>query len=167
MLKRALNRHKSADKNKNKENAIALEDLPPISGGEPVVKVKRVPHDFDLKGLNPDQLLAMRNGIDQLLPVKLLKDVNLQQELVLQLLTIQRLQNETMLDDEVPANQKAQVAGTVASALGVLGKLQIEVYSSERLKKIEAVLIEVLKTLPTEQQNEFLTAYEAAVGGVA
>lgn len=152
---------------RSKGTFMALEDLPPRSGGEPIVKVKRAPHDFDLTGLDPDQLLGLRNGIDQLLPVKLLKDVNLQQELVLQLLTIQRLQNETMTDDEVPANQKAQVAGHVAGALGVLGKLQVEVYSSERLKKIEAVLIEVLKTLPTEAQETFLTAYEAAVGGVA
>ena len=113
--------------------------------------------------MTPDQLLALRSDVYRLLPVKLLKDVNLQQELVLQLLTIQSLQNTTMQDDEVPANQKAQVAGHVANSLAILGKLQVEVYSSERLKKIEAVLIEVIRTLPMEQQEVFLKAYEQAL----
>lgn len=149
---------------------MEFDDLPPVSGGSQYERPrgpKRTPHDFDLKSMSEDQLLSLRADVYKLLPTKLLKDLNLQQELVLQLLAIQSLQNETMMDENVPANQKAQVAGTVANALAVLGKLQIEVYSSERLKKIEAVLIEVLKTLPTEKQNAFLTAYEAAVEGVA
>lgn len=145
---------------------MAFSDLPPQSGGEPTITVKRAPHDFDLTQQTPDQLLALRTDIDGLLPVKHLKDLNLQQELVLQLLSIQRLQNDAIADEDVPSNQKAQVAGHVASALATLGKLQVEVYNSERLKKIEAVLIEVLKTLPTEAQEAFLTGYEAAVGAM-
>jgi hypothetical protein len=143
---------------------MAIPDLPPVSGGPTSAGAHRAPHQFDLSNLNPDQLLELRMDIDQLLPVKHLKDLNLQRELVLQLLNTQRLQNEVMRDDEVPANQKGQIAGQVASILNTLGKLQIDVYSSERLKQVEGVLIGVLNTLPTEQQEEFLTVYEKALG---
>jgi hypothetical protein len=140
---------------------MAVPSLPPISGGK---TLSRAPVDFDLANLDPDALLDLRAEIDQLLPVKHLKDLNMQRELVVQLLTTQRLQNSAMKDDEVPANQKGQIASQVASILGTLGKLQIDVYSSERLKIIEGILIETIKNLPMEQQETFLTAYEKAVG---
>jgi hypothetical protein len=40
-----------------------------------------------------------------------------------------------------------------------LSELQIEVYVSERLKQIQAILVETLKTLPKEQQKAFLVEY--------
>ena len=41
---------------------------------------------------------------------------------------------------------------------------QTEMYTSERLKKIEQVLIETLQTLPQDAQELFLAAYEANLG---
>lgn len=143
---------------------MAAPDLPSESA---LKKITRAPHDFDLESMSEDDLLVMRRLIDQRLPTKRLGDLNLEQELVLQLLTAQKLQTDTLANEDIPANQKSQVIGTVASALGVLGKLQVEVYTSERLKKVEAVLIGVLKGLPHKAQDEFLTAYEAAIGAMS
>lgn len=143
-----------------------------MSGGQSVGgdrlngRAARAPQEFDLTNMSQDDLLVLRVKIDGLISVRSLKDLDLQRELVIQLLTMQRLQNETMGDLDVPPNQKSQVAGQVSSSLTALGKLQVEVYDSERLKKIEAVLIEVLKTMPMKQQEAFLKGYEDAVGGV-
>ena len=118
----------------------------------------------NLERYSQEDLLDLRSRIDELMPTRGLKDFNLETELVLQLQAVQRLQNDVMADDETPANQRAQVAGQVASALAVLAKLQTEVYTSERLKVIEAVLVEVLNTLPLEQQNAFLSEYGRRLG---
>lgn len=51
----------------------------------------------------------------------------------------------------------------VAASLATLAKLQGDTYTSERLKKIEQILIETLQTLPYEAQEAFLTKYEGAI----
>ena len=76
-------------------------------------------------------------------------------------IVVQNLQRETLRDNSVPANQKAQTSNAVAATLATLSKLQTEMYTSERLKKIEQVLIETLQTLPQETQAAFLDTYEA------
>ena len=48
----------------------------------------------------------------------------------------------------------------VAANLATLAKLQTEVYTSERLKKVEQVLISVLQDMPMEQQESFFSRYE-------
>lgn len=118
---------------------------------------------FDLTHYNELELLDLRNQIDQKLPVKSLKDLSMERELVLQLVMVQNLQRDVLGEDGVPANQKAQTAGAVAASLATLAKLQIEVYTSERLKQIEQILIDTLQTLPVEAQERFLKAYEGAI----
>ena len=85
--------------------------------------------------------------------------MSLEQELVRQLRMTQLLQIDVIDDPDVPANQRAQTANAVAAILHNLAKLQTEVYTSERLKTIEAILIETLKTLPEEQQRRFMEEY--------
>lgn len=111
-----------------------------------------------------DQLLEMRSQIEALLPVKDLKDMNLARELVLQAQALQALQQRVICDVEVPANQQAQCANSLSSALVNLVKVQTEVYTSERLKTIENILIECLNKLPLDVQGEFLDEYERALG---
>ena len=81
-----------------------------------------------------------------------------------QLQAVQRLQNLVIEDESCPANQKSQVAGAVAGALATLGKMQVEIYSSERLKRIEAILIEVINEMPKKVQTDFFEKYEALLG---
>lgn len=118
---------------------------------------------FDLSLYNELEMLDLRNQIDQKLPVKSLKDLSMERELVLQLVMVQNLQRDVLGEDGVPANQKAQTAGAVAASLATLAKLQIDIYTSERLKQIEQILIETLQTLPREAQEAFMTAYEGAI----
>jgi hypothetical protein len=118
----------------------------------------------DLRHYDVEQLLELRSRIDEHLPARRLKDLDLEKELVIQLLSVQKLQADTFRDENTPANQKAQTAGQVANALATLGKLQIDIFSSERMKRLEATLIETIKSLPTEQQDVFLTLYEKNLG---
>lgn len=138
-------------------------DLPPVSGEtlEMPEKQPSIGEELGISTLSEVELLNLRAEIDQFLPTKALVDLNMERELVIQLIVVQNLQRETLRDDSVPANQKAQTSNAVASTLATLSKLQTEMYTSERLKKIEQVLIETLQTLPQEAQELFLAAYEA------
>jgi hypothetical protein len=107
------------------------------------------------------ELLALRNAIEQKLPARDLKDMDLAKELVLQVLALQQLQSTVISDDDTPANQKAQTANSLSAALVNLVKLQNETYNSERLKKVEAALISAVGTLPAEAQEAFFTEYES------
>jgi hypothetical protein len=86
-----------------------------------------------------------------------LSDLNLEEEVLLNY----KIAKHTLedLDDETPANQKAQVINSITSILKDLVKMQTELYDAERVKKMEACLIQVLKTLPDAQQDEFFEIY--------
>lgn len=118
---------------------------------------------IDLSGLEVDQLLELRLRLDNLLPVRSLRDMNLERELVLQVQALQTLQMRVMSDDTVPANQQAQVANALSAALSNLIKLQSDIHNSERLKIIESVLIETVKTLPMDAQEKFFDEYERSL----
>ena len=113
-----------------------------------------------------EDLLELRARIDAQLPDMTLRSVNIEQELVIQLLAAQALQKATLSDETVAANQKAQVLNSAGNALANLAKLQVEIYDSERLKKIEAILIECLQELPMETQEQFFQLYEERLGSL-
>ena len=148
--------------------ATALPALPPASGAAlklPADNVVKATHNLqiDLENMPLAERLELRTRIEKSLPVKDLKDVDLSRELVLQMLSTQELQADVMGDDEVPANQKAQTANAVAGILANLIKLQSEVYTSERLKKIEQVLVATVGMFPETVGREFFAEYEKAL----
>jgi hypothetical protein len=145
---------------------MALPALPPASAGG-FFRTATPTHSLqvDLTGMPVAELLELRAQIDEKLPVKDLADVDLNRELVLQMLQTQRLQSDVLKDADTPANQRAQVANAVAAIIAQLAKLQAELYTSERLKRIEGYLIESLQQLPTVAQAKFLELYEAGEGG--
>ena len=114
----------------------------------------------DLSGMPVDQLLALRAQVNAALPARSLKDLDLSQELVFQVLALQAAQQKALGDDDTPTNQVAQAMNALSAALTTLVKLQSDVYTSERLKKIEHTLIETLEKLPAEAKEAFLAAYE-------
>lgn len=136
--------------------------LPPVSG-QNLAQPWLTGDAFSLSTLKPPELAALRLKIDALLPNKSLKDFNLESELALQLIIAQTLQNTTLEDFDASASQKAATVAQVAKALSQLASLQNEVYTSERLKRVERTLIETLNTLPPEAQQDFFKNYEAAV----
>jgi hypothetical protein len=103
-------------------------------------------------------LLDMRSRIDQALPALALRDMNLEQELVIQYLTAKELQTMVLSSGE-EANKKAQTLNAVGAALQALIKMQSEYHTAERLKEIETRLVRCLEKLPKEQAQEFLAWY--------
>lgn len=115
---------------------------------------------FNWKSLPIDLLIKYHDEIRQHLPPLSLAEINLEEEMLLQYHTLRALQNDVLNDEKIALNQRAQVANTVASALGKLSDRQTETYTQERHKKIEAVLIRVLVKLPEETAAAFLKEYE-------
>ena len=89
-----------------------------------------------------------------------LGDINLEHELMSQYAKVKKLQTDVLIDDSVPANQRAQVANAVASTLQQLIKMQVDLQRDERLKKIEGALLEAVALLPDEARDLFFTEYE-------
>ena len=64
-------------------------------------------------------------------------------------------------DDQVPANQVSQVFNTISAILKEIVKMQTELHNAERVKKLEAAMIQAIKLAPLESQQAFLVQYEA------
>ena len=106
------------------------------------------------------ELLELREALDRLLPTKSLSDLNLEHELLLQYDRVKDLQQDVLSDDSAPANQRAQVANSVAMTLQHLIKMQTEYSTAERFKAIEALMIKAMKSLPIDVATKFLEEYE-------
>lgn len=118
-----------------------------------------------LETLSVAELLDLRSQVEQRLPAKNLKDIDLSRELVLQMLALQQLQQKVLADMETPANQQAQCASAVSAALANLVKVQGDVYTSERLKKIEQSLAEAVNELePLAAREAFMVTYQKHLG---
>jgi uncharacterized protein (UPF0147 family) len=120
----------------------------------------RVNETATLGEMTRDQLLELKELLDQRLPTMSLSELNLEHELLLQYERVKQLQQDVLNDDSVPANQRAQVANSVASTLQHLIKMQTEYSTAERFKAIEALMIKAMKRLPIEVATEFLAEYE-------
>ena len=105
----------------------------------------------------------------QIVPAKptetTLATLNLDKELLAQYRNAQSVLEDTLYDEQTPANQKAQVLNTITSILQQILKSQTELYDSERVKKIESTLISVLKKYP-ELAQAFIVDYEQALKDV-
>lgn len=147
-----INREKFAQFSR-KENSESVAAVP----AAPIV---------DLAPFQLDDLLALRSQIDARLPARALADLDLEEELVIQFQQTKGLLNRVMIDENVPANQKAQVINSCASVLGQITKMQTELYSAERVKALEAALIKALLTLPEATQLAFFIEYERLYGAI-
>ena len=63
-------------------------------------------------------------------------------------------------DDQVPANQVSQVFNTISAILKEIVKMQTELHNAEKVKKLEAAMIQAIKLAPLESQQAFLEEYE-------
>lgn len=149
--------------------ATTLEDVQKIATpfkGETLAIAKEKPASIDdmIKDMSLDELLELRAKITDLLPEMSLSAVNLEQELLLQYRTVKALQTRVHDSGEVPANQLAQVANTISSTLDRLTKMQGEMYSNERFKRIELAMIRMLKEWPEKMTKKFFKEYEEILG---
>ena len=123
-------------------------------------KKDRLAAPFDWSALTVADLIRFHDEILQALPPTALKDMNLEKEMLLQFHALRELQTDVLRDEDVPLNQRAQVAGAVSSVLTKLSDRQIDIYRSERFKQIENLLIRELTRLPEESQKSFLDQYK-------
>lgn len=114
---------------------------------------------YHWKNCPVEDLLRWYDEIQLHLPPLKLSEMNLEKELLLQFHTVRALQTAVMDDNEIPVNQRAQVANTVASSMKQLADLQEMVYRTERHKNIESLLIKHLSKLPEEAAQVFLNEY--------
>jgi len=115
---------------------------------------------FKWHALPIETLLRYHDEIKAVLPPASLAEMNMEEELIRQFQAVRALQNSIIDDDTIPPNQKAQVANSVASSLSKLADLQLGVFSSERFKRIETLLIRHLKKLPEDTAMAFIEDYE-------
>ena len=113
-----------------------------------------------LKTWPKENLVAIRDAIDRILPHKSLSDLNLEEEAVAQLRVTKTLQSDIIDDPDIPANQKAQVINATASAIQNLVRMQVDLKRDEQLKRMEHALLKAISTLPSDTQNDFFKTYE-------
>lgn len=98
---------------------------------------------------------------------KTLRDINLEAELLEQYFALSKLFKDTIHDSDVYANQKATLANSLTSLLDKIAKLQEEIYSSERVKRLETVILKTLQAVgDVPLTTRFLEQYEIAFNEV-
>lgn len=137
------------DENKVKEISTRQEPSSPTASS-----------GFKWASLPTETLLRYLDEIKACLPPTALVDMNMEEELIRQYQAVRALQSTIIDDLDTPVNQKAQVANSVASSLGRLAELQLSIYSSERFKRVETLLIRHLSKLPEDVAAAFINDYE-------
>ncbi len=133
-----------------------LDDIKESPQGD--TKVKRQVHDISKYSVL--ELLELKDLIEQRLPARSLKDMNLAEELIYQFLKTRELQSEVLFDMNIEANKQAAVVTACNSSLQHLVKLQSDLHNAERFKALEGMMIEAMKKLPVEVATAFLEEYE-------
>jgi hypothetical protein len=116
-------------------------------------------HQVNLDAMSESEMRRLATRLASRLPQNSLNGLNLEAEMVSQLGVVKNLQDEVIHDGEIPANQRAQVAGQVASVLQQLVKMQVDLKRDEQLKRLENALLKAVATLPQDSQEVFFDTY--------
>jgi len=113
------------------------------------------------KGMSVAELLRHKSELERCLPPRQLVDINVEEQLMLQYAVMREFQESIISDNETAANQRAQVGSAVSKLILDIADRQKEVYSSERVKRLETALIRACRDhMPEEACKQFLEAYE-------
>lgn len=113
--------------------------------------------NLNLTLLTEPELITLRDEIQRLLPT--MADLDLNQELVLQFQIAKDIMARSQNDPLIPTNQKAQVLNSAAALLKQLSDAQVKLYASERLRAMEAALIDTLKSTDASLYARFEAEY--------
>ncbi len=116
--------------------------------------------DFGLG--NPAQAQPQQSPKVRVITATRLEDLNVADELLIQYKNAVNLLEAAQHDENIPANQKAQLLNSISAIITNISKTQTDVYNAERLKTLENTLIATLKDFP-EVKSTFLDAYERAL----
>lgn len=91
-----------------------------------------------------------------------LQQIDVRRELIEQFNMAKRLMAEAEYDEGSSINQKASGLNALTAILNSLTKMQTDLFNAERVKTLEATLLEVLKEFP-ELQAAFMEKYKKRV----
>lgn len=74
-----------------------------------------------------------------------------------------KLLSKVLSDNKTPVNQQAQVANTLGTLLKGLSAQQTDLYNAERLKRLELIIIQIIRDVAPDVQDAFMARYEAEV----
>ena len=94
-----------------------------------------------------------------------LKDLDLDQQLYNTYAQAKNYLDGIKDDESVPPNQVAQVMNTITAILKEIVKMQTDLYEAERIKKLEAAMIQAIRLAPKAAQKAFFEEYEAILRG--
>ena len=115
---------------------------------------------FDLYAMSVEELRELRDEIDRRLPEDSLDSLNLEKELVGQYRRVKRLQDDVIMDDEIPPNQRSQVAGQVASTLKQLVDMQVDLKQGEQMKRMESAFLDAIEDVDEDVKAKFFANYD-------
>ena len=95
-----------------------------------------------------------------------LKDIDIGVELEHAFRIAKTLLDSCVNDSETPLNQKAQIISALNTILAAMTKQRTDIYSAERVRTLESVLLKVLKRHP-ELAAAFLADYKTELEKVA
>ena len=110
--------------------------------------------------MSVQELIRLRDQITRRLPPLTIAEMDLEEEMLLQFHALRATQNDVMGDLDIPVNQQAQIANACGQQLKALAERQSEIYTSERIKRLEKTLIRLLHKWDSKQAELFLEEYE-------
>ena len=118
--------------------------------------------EFDITRLSEVDLLLLHQRVVELMPKNTMQNTNFVEELMAQYTLVKALLNDVLSDKKkgVPENQKAQIVNSCNATLKAVIEMQAQVYTTERLKRIESIIVEVFESEPEEVRKKFLEKYE-------
>ena len=118
------------------------------------------PDAVDISTYTHADLLRLRGRIDERLPSYELEEIDLSAELVSTFRIAQQMLKDAQEDDETNLSQKAVATNAITSALKALAALQKDLFTAQRMQRIEAALAKALEQFPGLQEA-FFDHYEA------
>lgn len=121
-------------------------------------KEEEKPASVNFSGMNP--------GPKTPRPQKKFEEIRVDEEIAEVYASAKTLLDVIIEDDDVPANQRAQVLNSVSNMIQQMVKSRVDLYNAERIRRMEQVLLQVMRTQPLEVRQAFFDSYSKALGGM-
>jgi uncharacterized protein (UPF0147 family) len=121
-------------------------------------KEEEKPASISFSGANP--------GPKTPRPQKKFEEIRVDEEIAEVYASAKTLLDLIIEDDDVPANQRAQVLNSVSNMIQQMVKSRVDLYNAERIRRMEQVLLQVMRAQPLEVRQAFFDSYSKALGGM-
>lgn len=134
---------------------FSLQGVKPADIEDPIPPAMRAM----LNQMSESELMSVRHDLDLRLAISI-EQLNLTEELSLQYRQGKTMLDRVVNDDQVPANQVAQIFNSTQAQLEKIIRLRAQIFSQERLKRFEGAFLKVLELAATDEQRvQFMEMY--------